>query len=211
LPRELTSFIGREHELDEVASRLAEAVLVTVAGPGGAGKTRLVLRLARHLLDQGTFADGVVLVELAPLTDPRLVVDAIAESLDVPEPQGIPLVEVLVRSVRNRHVLLVLDNCEHVLAACADVASRLLRDCPGVRLLATSREPLHVLGEVVFRIPPLGLPGDDGLESLSAHPIRRRSPRSAADWTGCRWRSSSPRRAWPRLRRPTSPTNSTMP
>jgi predicted ATPase/transcriptional regulator with XRE-family HTH domain len=167
LPRELTSFVGREHELEELGRRLGEAALVTVAGPGGAGKTRLALRLAHRLLERADYPDGVVLAELAPLTDAGQVVDVLAESVGVPEPHGQPLVEVLVHVLRPKQLLLVLDNCEHLLEACADVAARLLQRCPGVRLLATSREPLRVVGEVVYRIPPLGLPADDRPEALA--------------------------------------------
>jgi transcriptional regulator with XRE-family HTH domain len=142
LPRELTSFIGREHELRELARRLAESGLVTIAGPGGAGKTRLALRLAHHLLDQSAFADGVVLVDLAPLSEPALVVETVAESVGTPEPHGVPSVEVLTRFLRTRQLLLVLDNCEHLLDACADVASRVLRSCPGAE--AARRRPARI-------------------------------------------------------------------
>jgi predicted ATPase/DNA-binding XRE family transcriptional regulator len=167
LPRELNAFVGREHDLEEVTRRLDGAGLVTIAGPGGAGKTRLAVRLAHHLSDTRAPADGVVLVELAPLTNPRHVVQTLAESLGLPEPSGHALIDVLVRALRPKHLLLVLDNCEHLVEACAEVADRLVRSCPYLRLLATSREPLNVAGEVVYRIPPLRLPIDDSLESLA--------------------------------------------
>jgi predicted ATPase/DNA-binding CsgD family transcriptional regulator/DNA-binding XRE family transcriptional regulator len=166
LPRELNTFVGREEELEGLTRWMAEAPLVTIAGPGGAGKTRLALRLARQLTDAGAYADGVRLVELAPLTAPPLVPRPLAACLGVSEPSGQPLLEVLVRALRSRQLLLVLDNCEHLVTACAEVASALLHGCPGVRLLATSREPLHISGEVVYRIPPLRVPTDDRLESL---------------------------------------------
>jgi transcriptional regulator with XRE-family HTH domain len=121
LPRELNTFVGREEELEGLARWLAEAPLVTIAGPGGAGKTRLALRLARQLTDAGAYADGVRLVELAALTDGRLVPRALAASLGGPEPSGQPLLDVLVRALRPRQLLLVLDNCEHLLAACAEI------------------------------------------------------------------------------------------
>src|SRR5215207_4649063 len=168
LPRELTSFVGREHELDELAQRLEESALVTVSGPGGAGKTRLALRLARHLLERNAFADGVVVLELAPLSEPHLVASALAEAIGAPEAGDVPLSDVVVRFLRSRTMLLVFDNCEHLLAACAELASTLLHTCPGVRVLATSREPLRLVGEVVFRIPPLALPVDERLETLLA-------------------------------------------
>jgi predicted ATPase/DNA-binding CsgD family transcriptional regulator len=166
LPRELNSFVGREHELRELTRRISEAAMVTIAGPGGAGKTRLALHLAHHLVDISAYADGIILIELAPLTEPHQVARTLAENLRLPEPKGQPLIEVLVRALRLKRTLLVLDNCEHLIAASAELASELLRGCPGLGLLATSREPLGVPGEVVYRIPPLRLPVDDGLESL---------------------------------------------
>jgi predicted ATPase/DNA-binding CsgD family transcriptional regulator/DNA-binding XRE family transcriptional regulator len=167
LPRELTTFVGREHELQALATLMADAPMVTLAGPGGAGKTRLALRLARQLDEAGAYVDGVRLVELAPVTDARLVPRAVAEGLGVPEPSGQRLMDVLTRVLRSRQLLLVLDNCEHLVAACAEVASALLEACPGVRLLATSREPLRISGEVVYRIPPMQVPRNDRLESLA--------------------------------------------
>jgi non-specific serine/threonine protein kinase len=167
LPRELDAFVGRATELDTLASLLADSPLVTIAGPGGAGKTRLALRFVRQVGNAPEFADGVVLVELAPLADPRLVISAVAASIGVAESSDQPLSAVVTRALRAQRVLLVLDNCEHVVAACADLGHAVLRACPHVRLLATSREPLHISGETVYRLPPLQLPRDDRLESLA--------------------------------------------
>jgi predicted ATPase/DNA-binding CsgD family transcriptional regulator len=167
LPRELGSFVGREHELDELTRRLAEAPLVTVAGPGGAGKTRLALHLAHRTVETGGYPDRVVLVELAALTEPRQVPQALAASLAVPERRGQPVLQALVNVLRPRELLVVLDNCEHLVQMCAEVVRELLGACPLLRVLATSREPLGVAGEVVFRVPPLQLPPDNRLESLA--------------------------------------------
>jgi predicted ATPase/DNA-binding CsgD family transcriptional regulator len=167
LPHELTQFVGREAALQEVASRLDEAPLVTIAGPGGAGKTRLAVRLAHQRLETDVYPDGVVLVELAPLPDERFVARIIADSLGVPDTRGQPLVDVLVRTLQPKQLLLILDNCEHVLDATAAITAELLRNCRHIRILATSREPLHLVGEVVYRIPPMHVPVDDRLESLA--------------------------------------------
>lgn len=123
LPRQLTSFIGREKEIAEVKRLLSTACLVTLTGTGGAGKTRLALQAGADLLDQ--YPDGVWFVELAPLSDPGLVAKAVASALDVPEQPGRPLHETLTRSLPGKHLLLVLDNCEHVLSACRCIAARL--------------------------------------------------------------------------------------
>ncbi len=165
LPRQLTSFIGREKEIAEVKRLLSTADLVTLTGTGGAGKTRLALQVAADLLD--TYPDGVWLAELASLSDPALVAKAVAAALDVPEQPGCPLHETLVRSLPTEHLLLVLDNCEHVLSACQDLANTLLRACPRLRILATSREALGVDGEVSYRVPSLRLPDLHRLPSLA--------------------------------------------
>jgi predicted ATPase/DNA-binding CsgD family transcriptional regulator len=167
LPRELTSFVGRERELDDVGRRLRQAPLVTITGPGGVGKTRLALQLARRFSAGDVYADGVILVELAPVTAGEHVPRALADALAVVQQSGESVPQALVRYLQPRQVLVVLDNCEHVVAAAAQLAEQLLVDCPRLVLLATSREPLGVAGEVVFRIPPLGLPAEDGLAALA--------------------------------------------
>ena len=156
LPAPLNSFIGRETEIAEVKALLASSRLVTLTNVGGTGKTRLSLRVASELLEE--FPDGVWFVELAPLSDERRAAQVVAFVLDVTEEPGKPVIEALVKSVRDKRVLLVLDNCEHLLQGCAEVAKRLLQAGPNLRILATSREPLHVPGEAVYRVPAMATP-----------------------------------------------------
>jgi predicted ATPase/class 3 adenylate cyclase len=166
LPRQLTSFVGREEEIAEMERLLATTRLLTLTGVGGIGKTRLALRIAERLAD--TFRDGVWLVELAPLSDPALVPHAVATTLGVREQPGSPLQVTLGDVLRPRRSLLVLDNCEHLVAACAALADELLRACPALTILATSREPLGTAGETVWRAPPLAAP--DGAHQELVHP-----------------------------------------
>ncbi len=156
LPRQLTSFIGREKEMGEVKRLLSNAHLVTLTGAGGAGKTRLALQVAAAVAE--AYPGGVWLAEFAPIADPSLVPKTVASALNVPEQPGRDMAETLVDALRQKALLLVLDNCEHLLAACGDLVAVLLRACPGVRILATSRESLGVPGERVWRIPSLSLP-----------------------------------------------------
>ena len=156
LPLEVSSFVGREEELAEVGRLLAGAHVLTLVGAGGSGKTRLALRAAREAT--GSFADGVWLVELAPLADPSLVPEAVAGVLGVREQPGLSTVEALTRYLQDRKVLLLLDNCEHLVDACAVLVDALLPWCPRLRVLATSREALRVDGERVWTIPPLAAP-----------------------------------------------------
>ncbi|HMN62531.1 MAG TPA: AAA family ATPase, partial [Anaerolinea sp.] len=156
LPAQLTSFIGREKEIAGLQERIQErpAGLVTLTGSGGTGKTRLALRAAEQLLKR--YPQGIWLVELAPVSDPELITRAVAESLGVREDAQRSLLQVLIDYMRDRHMLLILDNCEHVVGAAADLASALLHACPRLHILATSREILGVQGEVPFRCPSLG-------------------------------------------------------
>jgi predicted ATPase/class 3 adenylate cyclase len=156
LPIQLTSFIGRERELSEIMRLLAATRLVTLTGSGGCGKTRLALQAGSEFLER--FDDGVWLVELAPLADPALVPLAVASTLSVCEEPGRPLLATLTEHLRARRLLLVLDNCEHLIAACAHLADALLRTCPHLAILASSREALGITGERPFRVPSLGLP-----------------------------------------------------
>ena len=158
LPVQLTSFVGREHEMAEIKSQLAATRLLTLLGPGGAGKTRLALQVAAECLD--ILPDGVWLAELAPITDPALVPQTVASTLGLREP-GRPALESLVDFLRPRSLMLVLDNCEHLLTASAELCDHLLRHSRGVRILATSREALGVSGEHSYHIPPLALPEPD--------------------------------------------------
>jgi class 3 adenylate cyclase len=149
LPVQLTSFIGRETQMAEVKALLSAARLLTLTGVGGTGKTRLALQVAADELD--TFSDGTWLVELAPLSDPELVPQSVATALGVPEEVGRPRLTALTDALRARHLLLVLDNCEHVVEACARLAEGLLRACPELKILATSRESLRIAGEMTYR------------------------------------------------------------
>jgi predicted ATPase/class 3 adenylate cyclase len=156
LPVQLTSFIGREREMGEVKDLLAQARLLTLTGSGGCGKTRLALQVAADLLED--YPDGVWLIELAVLTDPALVPATVATALGVHEEPGRPTLTTLAEALKSRTLLLVLDNCEHVVGACAQLAETLLRACPNVRILATSREALGIAGETAWRVPSLSLP-----------------------------------------------------
>ena len=156
LPRNLTSFVGRESALAALAGVLEGAPLLTLTGAGGAGKTRLALRVAAGA--RGRYPDGVWLADLAPLADPALVPQAIATAVGVQGQPGRPLPATLCDALRARRLLLVLDNCEHLLDACAAFADALLRACPLVQILATSREPLGIAGEHPWRVPSLSLP-----------------------------------------------------
>ena len=160
LPTMVSPFVGRSSEIVRVLDLLADARLVTLTGPGGAGKTRLAVHAAAEWLDGAT--DGAWLVELAPVTDERRVTSAILAALDLPETDTDGL-ELLVQSLERQRPLLVLDNCEHLVDRVVKVVDRLLRECPGVRVLVTSREPLGLDGERVYRVPSLSLPGDDVL------------------------------------------------
>ncbi len=156
LPRSLTSFVGRERELAELTRLLPIRALLTLVGAGGIGKTRLARELAAGQAD--AYGDGVWLVELAGVADPAELPRAIAAAVGLEPPAraaGVPAA--LIAHLEPKQVLLVLDNCEHLVEACAELAARLLRACPRLRILATSREPLSIAGEGVWRVPPLEL------------------------------------------------------
>jgi predicted ATPase/class 3 adenylate cyclase len=156
LPQQLTSFVGRDVEMLEIKKLLAGNRLVTLLGTGGAGKTRLALQVAVEVLQD--FKDGVWLVELASLTEPDRVAQAIAQALRLKEEQGRSLTETLIDFLRDRSLLLVLDNAEHLVSAVAGITDTLLRACRNLRILATSREVLGISGEAPWRIPSLSLP-----------------------------------------------------
>jgi predicted ATPase/class 3 adenylate cyclase len=156
LPIQLTSFIGRERELEEAKARLASARLLTLIGPGGTGKTRLGLQLAADLLPH--YADGVWVAELAPLTDPALVLQTIASIFGVREQMGMSVQELLVDFLRDKDLLLVIDNCEHLIDTCAQLIEQLLQSCSKLKIVASSREALGIMGETVYRVPSLSVP-----------------------------------------------------
>lgn len=159
LPAQLTSFIGREAELQALERLVTEGTtrLVTLTGPGGTGKTRLALQAASRLL--GSFSDGIWLVELAPLSDPTLVPLTVASAMGLHETPGKPILHTLIEHLGSKHLLLILDNCEHLIEEAAELAGHLLQTCPRLQIMATSREILGTMGEAPFRVPSLTLPG----------------------------------------------------
>ena len=165
LPAQRSSFVGREREMLEIKRAMAMTRLLTLSGAGGSGKTRLASEVARDLV--GAYPDGVWLVEFASLTEGVLVPQAVAETLKVPERPGRPLIEALVDDLRKKRLLLVLDNCEHLIEEAAQLSDTLLSACPHLRILATSREALGVEGELVWRVDPLSVP--------DAHPDAHRT------------------------------------
>ena len=174
LPLQLSSFVGQEKELAEVRRLLQDTRLLTLSGPGGCGKTRLAVVAASDLLQE--FEDGVRMVELAPLSDPSFVPQAIASVLGAREQPDVSLTETLSNHLRNKNMLLVLDNCEHLIEACAELVETLLRFCPRLRVLATSREALAIPGEAAWPVPSLTLPDlrrIPDIESLSRYESAR--------------------------------------
>jgi predicted ATPase len=156
LPAQLTSFVGREKEMEEIKQLLGKTRLLTLTGIGGTGKTRLALQLGMELLAE--YGDGVWLVELAGLSDPNYVPQTTATVLGVREEPTRPLLATLLDQLHPKQLLLLLDNCEHLLDACAQLADALLKACPRVQIIATSREPLGMLGELAWRVPSMGVP-----------------------------------------------------
>ena len=171
LPAEITSFVGREQERADVKRLIGAHRLVTLTGTGGCGKTRLALQVAAELVQQ--FPDGVWLVELAALSDPNLVPRTVAAAVDVQEQPDRRLRDTLVNALRSRRLLLILDNCEHLIDVCARLVDPLLRGCPELHVLVTSREGLGVSGEVRWRVPSLPTP-PDGAASTSRQVHGRR-------------------------------------
>jgi predicted ATPase len=209
----LTSLIGRDSELETIKARLVEHRLVTLTGSGGVGKTRLAIATGTML--ETLFPDGVWFAELASLNDPQLVPSVIAEVLRGSVGGGKASAEEVVGALRDKHLLLIIDNCEHIVAEVSRTAELLLRKCPRISILATSREPLTISGESVFPVPSLPTPDAatplsgaaagaypairlfvERAESISSSTtaMPRSSARSAVGSTGYRWPSSSPRR-----------------
>ena len=159
LPQAISQFVGREREIAELREVIQAERLVTLTGTGGSGKTRLALEVAFGLLDE--FPDGAWFVDLAPVADPDLVPTAVLSALGLDESPNRPATEVLTDHVGSARALILLDNCEHLVQACADLADRLLETCPNLTVLATSREGLGLVGSVRWRVPPLALPDGD--------------------------------------------------
>jgi predicted ATPase/DNA-binding CsgD family transcriptional regulator len=174
LPAQLSSFVGRERQLAELRKILRKSRLVTLTGPGGAGKTRLALRLAAEVLDRNR--DGVWLVDLAMLSDARLLEQTVAAACGVHEKRRRSMLEVLVEHLRVQQTLLILDSCEHLVEPCASMVENLLRSCSRLTVLVTSREPLGVAGELIWRTPSLSLPsltdGDHAELILESEAVR---------------------------------------
>jgi predicted ATPase/transcriptional regulator with XRE-family HTH domain len=166
LPMQLTSFIGRERELDEVTHLLSNTRLLTLTGPGGTGKTRLALQLAADMIAMKLFVNGVWLVEFAPLADPTLVAPTIAATLGVREQPRRSILDALTDYVRAKSMLLILDNCEHLIQACAQITESLLHAAPRLKVVVTSREALGITGETAYRVPSLPLPDPRQLRDL---------------------------------------------
>ena len=166
LPQQATSFIGRERELDDIRALLGSARLITLIGMGGLGKTRLSLQVAAEVIAE--YPDGAWFLDLAPIRDAALVASEAAQVLDVREEPDRPLIQTLCAHLKSRRALIILDNCEHLIAATAHLANAILKAAPDVRMMASSREPLHVPGERSYPILPLPVPArGDSVEALS--------------------------------------------
>ena len=161
LPLQLSTFVGREKEQMEIIQHIHKHRLVTLTGSGGVGKTRLAIKIGKQLL--GDYSNGVWLLELAALNDPALLPQTIATTFGLVTNSNAPLVDVLINFLRNKNILLILDNCEHLLDVCAQLADTLLRQCPALKILATSRQALGIMGEVSYRVPSLALPNSQEL------------------------------------------------
>ena len=187
LPAPVSSFIGRDRELAEVHALVSGSRLVTLTGAGGAGKTRLALQVLAGLADG--CRDEVWFADLAPLGDPGLVAVTVADVLGVLQEPGRPVLDTLVDAVGGRSLLVLLDNCEHVIGACAKLADALLRGCPKLALLATSRERLGIDGERVYRVPSMGTPadGDDAEAIRASEAVRLLEDRAAAQGVALAW------------------------
>jgi predicted ATPase/class 3 adenylate cyclase len=166
LPAQPSAFVGRARELADVRAQVESSRLVTLTGAGGCGKTRLGLQAAAGLLDGS--GDGVWLVELAAVTDPEAVASAICQALGILSQPGRPALEALLDALAVQDVLVVLDNCEHLIGGCAKTAEAIMTRCPRVHLLATSREPLGIGGETIYRVPPLSLPQSGEADAAAA-------------------------------------------
>jgi predicted ATPase/DNA-binding XRE family transcriptional regulator len=170
IPLQTTRFIGRQDDLAKIRERLREVRLLTITGSGGCGKTRVALEVARGLV--GEFADGVWLIDLAPLSDPSLIWHVLATTLKIREEPGRSVQAAVADFVRNRSIFIVLDNCEHLIDVCAATVDILLREAPSLRVLATSRELLGIAGEAAWRVRSLTVVGPDALADSSVETVR---------------------------------------
>jgi predicted ATPase/Tfp pilus assembly protein PilF len=168
----VSSFVGREREISKVKQLLLECRLLTLTGSPGVGKTRLAYEAARQYSEDVPSADGSAVVELASVSDPAFVPHAVADALGITDQPGHSIVTILEDALRERQVLLMIDNCEHLLLACAALVDRLIRACPGVQIIATGRAALRIPGEVVLEVPPLSLPGQAGGTIADCEAIR---------------------------------------
>jgi len=163
VPRFLTQFIGREEEVQSVEKRFSQTRLLTLTGTGGIGKTRLAARVADAI--EQTYADGVGWIDLAPLSDQGLVIQTVASELGVREQPNVNLLDTLLTALATKHAVVVLDGCEHLLDACAELVKAVLHKCPGVNVLVTSNEPLRLPGETLWSVPPLSVPDMQSADS----------------------------------------------
>jgi predicted ATPase len=171
LPVQLTSFIGRERELAEVERLISTSRLITLTGAGGCGKTRLAIQVANN--SSGTFADGVCLVDFVPLREPELVPQHFAQTLGLRLVPDQPLNELLLNFVRPKRMLLLLDNCEHLIAAIAQLVQPLLATASGLNILATSRQPLALVGEMIYPVQGLALPSLDSAAAFDPQELKQ--------------------------------------
>ena len=178
LPTQLTSFVGRATQIIEISRSLADDRLVTLTGAGGAGKTRLAIEVAGQM--SSNFPDGIFYADLAPITHPEVVPLTVARAFGLPDQPGRSITETLLRSVRDRRLLVVLDNCEHLLEASAELVNEVLAGCPRVTILATSREPLLVSGEVNWQVPSLSL-ADEAVDLFTDRARRARPDFTVTD------------------------------
>jgi predicted ATPase len=166
LPAQLTSFVGREKELEDVKRLLKDTHMLTLIGPGGTGKTRLSVRSARDVMNE--YPDGVWLIDLAPILDSNLVPRTTAITIGLREEPQRPVIDMLCDYLSTKKMMIILDNCEHLIDACAQMAQQILNTATDVRILASSREALGVAGEVTYRVPSLALPDRDHLPSFDS-------------------------------------------
>lgn len=170
LPGQVSGFIGREKEISEIKNIFSKTRLLSLIGPGGTGKTRLAIKVASELIDE--FENGIWLLDLSPIINPEIVIKELLNILGLKEEAGVDTLETVKAFLKDKKMILLFDNSEHLLEKCGTIVQNLLSFCPGVRIISTSREPFNLPGEIIFRIPPLSIPGnlkDESFESLSEY------------------------------------------